>query len=164
VNVTIVGTGPSLLRLTQADFGPGPVIVLNSAILQVRKLDLPNEIHTMQKDGCLVPPILPERLIHSAVESPDCHADYPYRRVIDIEREFGLAWNTMSAPIAVRVAAQMGAKTVRMLAMDGAFRGGDSRRVMADGTIRRMPPHRYSIGGRQSEAEAAKCGVAIVWG
>jgi hypothetical protein len=48
----IVGKGPSLANLRASDFGPGPVIVLNEAILTVQVLGLPNQIYSMQKDGC----------------------------------------------------------------------------------------------------------------
>ena len=37
---TVVGKGPSLLTLTPRDFGSGPVIAINHAILEVRKLGL----------------------------------------------------------------------------------------------------------------------------
>ncbi len=164
MNVTIVGTGPSLLKLTSSHFGPGPVIVLNSAITEIRKLQLPNEMFTMQKDGCIEPPIPPERLLVSAVESPHCFTEYPLRYVFDVQRDFDLAPNTMSIVCAVRLAGQMGAMSIRMLAMDGAFRGGDSRRVMPDGRVRRMPAHRYWVGGRQSMYEAKRFGLDITWG
>ncbi len=164
MNVTIVGTGPSLLKLTRDDFPEGPVIVLNSAITEVRKLQLSNEIHSFQKDTCIEPPIPPERLINSAIESPHCFTDYPLRRVLDVTAEFGLAPNTMSIVCAVRIAHEMGAMSIRMLAMDGAFRGGDSRRVMPDGKVRRMPAHRYWVGGRQSMYEAKRFGLDITWG
>ncbi len=49
----IVGKGPSLASLTAEDFGPGPIITLNEAILVVQGLTLFNPIYAMQKDGCV---------------------------------------------------------------------------------------------------------------
>ncbi len=145
--MTIVGRGPSLLRLTPSDFVPGPVITINMAILRVRKLGLPNEIIRMHKDGCNAPhtstakvplpcvcpkpwmpaPLPRETLLLSAAESPDCFPDHPLRHVIDVEEDFGLPWWSMSAPIAVRYAHRMGARHIRLLAFDA--RNGDTRRV-----------------------------------
>jgi hypothetical protein len=48
----IVGKGPSLANLVASDFGPGPVIVINEAIRFVQALGLPNQVYSMQKDGC----------------------------------------------------------------------------------------------------------------
>jgi len=178
VRVTIVGSGPSLLKLTPTDF-EGPVIALNTSIVAVRKLGLPNLIYTMQKDGCnvphgkdaavpldcvcpspwMVPPELPEVLLLSAAESPRCFAGYPLRRVIDVEAEFGLPWFTMSAPVAVRIAAKMGATEVRMLGMDGYTRR-DGRRYDGRG-LQRLSARPYAIAGRQSLEQAKRCGVAI---
>lgn len=48
----VVGKGPSLARIRASDFGPGPVIVLNEAILNVQTLGLPNHVYSLQRDGC----------------------------------------------------------------------------------------------------------------
>ena len=47
----IVGKGPSLRYLKKTDFGPGPVITINSAIVAVESLGLENPVYSMQKDG-----------------------------------------------------------------------------------------------------------------
>ncbi len=145
--MTIVGRGPSLLRLTPDDFPRGPVITINLAILEVRKLGLSNPMYTMQKDGCIphrsqyrpaprcrcpapkrmVPPIMPETVVLSRAESSKCFRKYPNRIVIDVERQYKLPWWSMSALVAVRMAKRMGATEIRMLAFDAAH--GDSRRV-----------------------------------
>lgn len=49
----IVGKGPSLANLQAHHFGPGPVLVLNEAIRYVQTMGLPNQIYSMQKDGCM---------------------------------------------------------------------------------------------------------------
>lgn len=178
---TIVGSGPSLLRLTPDDFPDGPVIAINTAIVGVRPLGL-SVVYVMHKDGCvphnsstpvplgcicptdkMVPPVMPERLIVSAAESPLCFPDYPDRIVVDVERLTGLPWWTMSAPVAVHLAAMMGASEVRMLAMDG-WTGSDSRRVSTTGRIERLPLHPYLVAGRQSIEEAKKLGLGLTFG
>ena len=48
------GTVSAALR--REDIGPGPVIAMNHAIEQVRRLKLPNPLYSQQKDKCMVPP------------------------------------------------------------------------------------------------------------
>jgi hypothetical protein len=175
---TIVGMGPSILALRADDFGPGPVIALNHAILTVRKLGLTNPIYTMQKDGCVphsvhlrrpipvcrcpsprtVAPLEPEVLLLSFYESAHCSPRYPRRHVFDVERDFGMRWRTMSAPVAVRIAAAMGCVGVRMLGFD-AFRRADGRRAYG-GPANLVG---YSRSGAQAEAVALTAGLAISW-
>ncbi len=145
--MTIVGRGPSLLRLTPSDFEPGPVITLNLAAHAIRELYLKNDLYLMQKDGCvphtakervplgcrcpnparMVTPTMPETVILSKAESPLCFRDYPKRIVIDVRRDFGLPWYTMSAPVAILIAHRMGADRINLLGFDAKY--GDSRRV-----------------------------------
>jgi len=49
----IIGKGPSLVNLRAWHFGKGPVIVLNESIRMVQNMGLPNQIYSMQKDGCM---------------------------------------------------------------------------------------------------------------
>ena len=49
----IIGKGPSLVNLRAHHFGPGPVLVINESIRYVQTLGLPNQIYSMQKDGCM---------------------------------------------------------------------------------------------------------------
>ena len=182
---TIVGMGPSILRLTADDFGPGPIITLNHAILTVRKLDLPNPVYSMQKDGCIphgrrhqhppripiracacpsprmVPPIEPEELLLSWAESSRCFATYPRRHVFDVERDFGYEWNRMSAPVAVRIAMWMGCTALVMRGFD-AFTSGDVRRVPVNG-VGTGSPRGYALSGVQSAAIAKAAGLPITW-
>lgn len=175
---TIVGTGPSLLRLTTSDFGAGPVIALNDAVLALRRLRLPNRMYVMQKDGCIphgararVPilrcvcpgrmpqPRMPEEVILSAAESSRCWRGYPRRHVLDVE-SLGLRWATSSTPVAVKVAELMGCASVRMLAHDAHTRG-DSRRVTGSG-IRKGAPS-YARSGLQAQRLADRAGLAMEW-
>jgi hypothetical protein len=177
--VTIVGRGPSLLKLTKADFGRGPVISLNHAILRLRMLDLDDPMYVMQKDGCVVhtshssvplgcvcpngrmiAPLEDETLILSAAESPHCFPDHQLRHIVDVEA-FGLPWYTMSAPVAVRVAEVMGCSSVRMLAFD-SFTRRDGRRVDGGRTISRGS-RGYRIAAVQANAYAIASGLDIEW-
>lgn len=151
---TIVGCGLSILDLTAADFEAGPVIAINHAILQLRKLGLPNTLYSQQKDGCIlhgpqvqvpinecicpfgpemVQPEQPEELILSWAESQHCFPLYPLRHVIDVQKDFGVNWCTPSAPMAVFVAHRMGCTSLRMLGHD-AYTSGDTGRIPGTAT------------------------------
>lgn len=177
---TIVGCGPSILRLTAADFVPGPVIALNHAILIVRGLGLPNPLYSMQKDGCqlhnesaviplacvcpseeMVTPLEPEELLLSVAESSGCFPDYPRRHVVDVEA-LGLQWCMSSAPTAVKLAEFMGCTSIRMLGHD-AYATGDTGRI--PGGIE--PPERarfgYRVSGLEAQRLADEARIAIDW-
>jgi hypothetical protein len=177
--VTIVGRGPSLLRLTPDDFLRGPVITINLAIIEVRKLGLTNPMYTMQKDGCIkhsaqyvppkrchcpdparmVPPIMPETVILSVAESSQCFRKYPNRIVVDLQRDYGIPWWSMSALLAVRMAKRWGATEIRMLAFDAAH--GDSRRVEGGELV---PGDRgYAIAVDQINEWSQTVDVALQW-
>jgi hypothetical protein len=179
VTLQVVGKGPSLLRLTRADFGPGPVLTLNHAITAVRLLGLPNEIFTMQKDGCvvhdvtstvplgcvcpsprMVPPLPGETLILSAAESSRCFPDHRPRVVVDVEA-LGCRWNTMSVEVAVRLAKAMGHDSLRMLAFD-AYTSRDHRRVDGDRLVR-VGGNAYTQGDRRADRWARANGLRIQW-
>ena len=174
MNVSIVGCGPSLLTLTPEDVPAGPVIVLNHAILAVRKLGLFNPVYSMQKDGCqihgcdaeiplacvcpspeMVQPVLPETLLLSTAESSGCFPDYPLRAVIDVEELLGVPWHTSSLPVAVLFALQMGATTLTMLACDAVH--GDYRRFDGEGT------NGYAISIAAAQHLAQEAGLPVVW-
>jgi hypothetical protein len=160
MTTTIVGRGPSLLSLTRDDFPPGRVIALNASIVQVRRLNLPNPIYTMQKDGCrshlwtddeyqapgpdhacpleiqMVRPEGDETLIVSVRESLYCFNDWPRRIVIDVEAEFGLPWYT----------------------------NGSNVRVDPDDSMTDDPHSGYRNAGVMADALAREHGTVIRWG
>jgi hypothetical protein len=156
---SIVGRGPSLLGLTAQDFGTGPVLVLNHAILTIRRLNLRNPLFSLQKDGCITPPQQPETLILSRAQSPGCFRNYPKRMVIDVRR-MGLNRNCMSSTLAVALAHQLGCTSVRMLAMD-SLTNADFRTVVGDEllTIGRG----YLHAAAQATAHAKKLGMEMEW-
>ena len=155
---TVVGRGPSLLGLSAKDFGAGPVFVLNHAILEVRKLGLPNPIYSMQKDGCLVPPIAPETLILSQRQSRQCFADYQPRHVIDVTK-LGLGVACMSLTFAVALAKHMGCAGCRALAFDAL--NGDFRTVR-DGELVTIG-RGYLHAAAQATKYAARMRIPVSW-
>jgi hypothetical protein len=156
---TVVGRGPSLLALGATDFGPGPVLVLNHAILTVRQLGLPNPLYSLQKDGCLVAPQPPETLILSAAQSRRCFADYQPRHVFDVAR-FGLTRSCMSLTFAVALAHLMGCSGARLLAFD-SYTAGDFRTVQGDelATVGRG----YLHAAAQATRHAEKISLPLEW-
>ena len=180
---TIVGLGPSILDLRPTDIPPGPVITINHAILRVRKLGIANTIYTMQKDGCTphggrgapriaipirrcicpstrtIKPIKPEVLLLSAAESSLCFKDYPLRHVFDVERDFGIAWNTMSVPVAARIAHWMGCTGLHMIGHDAYTRGVYGR--VSGYTVVGGNKRGYIHAALQAKAYAESVGMAI---
>jgi hypothetical protein len=177
---TIVGKGPSILCLKARDFPPGPVITINHAILVVRQLHLAQPVYAMEKDGCIphasgtfpvpvdrcvcpstrmVRPVAPEHVLLSAAESSLCHVDYPARHLFDAEADFGLPWNTMSVPVAARIAAYMGCARILMLGHDAFYRG-DRRRIERSRIIR-SSGNGYRRAALQAVAYAKHAGVPI---
>jgi hypothetical protein len=177
----IVGRGPSLLELAAADVGPGPVLALNNAIVQVRALALPNPLYSLQKDGCyggavpleerwpcgacprapIVAPEPPETLLVSADEAPWCLEAYSPRytfRVLDL----GLPAANMSAPVAVQLARLMGVRAIVMVAHD-AYRSSDARRVEADGQVVLEPDVLAAYAQAAELAIEAADGLALTW-
>jgi len=155
---TIVGRGPSLLALTAADFGGGPVLVLNHAIEHVRRLALRHPLYSLQKDGCLAPPQAPETLILSAAQSARCFPTYAPRYVIDV-RQLGLPVQAMSSTLAVALAHHMGCRSVRMLAMDSRL--GDFRTVV--GNELRTVGTGYLWAIKQATRYAARYRIEVEW-
>lgn len=183
---TIMGLGPSILLLKAKDFPPGPIITINHAILHVRKFGLPNAIYTMQKDGCTphgggneprrvnmpirhcvcpsprtIKPIEPEILLLSMMESSHCFPKYPLRHVFDVQADFGIPWNTMSVPVAARIAHWMGCAGLHMIGHD-AYTRGVFGRVSGYG-VRAGSGHGYRRAAIQAKRYAESVGMRIVF-
>ena len=181
----IVGKGPSLLELTQADFPPDAyVIALNQAILSVRNLHLPNATFSQQKDGCvgqnrhqmppprhvcpptsdMVPPLSPETVLLSKAESPTCFYDYPNRVVIDVEALLpGRRWFTPSSPVAAAYAVKvLGCDSLVFQAHD-SYKNGDLRRVMGSELVYDHSNDTYATNSAIAAEVAAELGVLAEW-
>lgn len=158
---SVIGRGPSLLELQASDIGPGPVLTLNTALLRVRSLGLPNPIYSLQKPGCLVEPQMPETVIH-VPHSAHCWRDYPQRVVLDIWHLFGLTGRCMSATLAVAVAGLMGCARIRMLCQDG-FTRGDLRAVEDGERVVDNGGRGYRWAGQQASQYARAHHLALEW-
>ena len=158
---TIIGRGPSLLLLRREDIGPGPVIAMNHAIEQVRRLKLPNPLYSQQKDKCMVPPQAPETLILSRAQSAKCFPSYKPRYVVDVQRQFGITPRAMSTTMAVSLAYWMGCRKVRMLACD-AVTAQDFRTVVGELALEKRG-FGYLFAGKQASQRALALGMTLEW-
>lgn len=133
----IVGKGPSLENLKASDFGEGPVITMNHAVVKVEQLCLPNRIFSMQKDGCgnEVMPKAATVVVHSR-ESDHSFLGYKPRYVFDNPDDFDLTVRAPSIMSATSLAHLMGCKKIVYLCCDGVM-GIDDRTAipMEDGSI-----------------------------
>ena len=121
----IVGKGPSLQYLRKEDFGDGPIIAINEAIIPVEKLGLGNQVYVMQKDAddpkkdAISPPISATLLVHER-EVPGRHRDYSPRYIFDNPLDFDASWNTCSAVTATYIAEYLGCRNIVYIAFDAA--------------------------------------------
>ena len=133
----IVGKGPSLQLLKASDFGPGPILTLNEAVLHVEPLEIQNPIYSIQKDGasprfpnkcqclnktggkCEFDMVHPSRsvlLVHE-LESIQCMRGYSPRLTFNNER-MGIKWHDPSIFSALKMAQIMGCHRVNLLCFD----------------------------------------------
>ena len=111
----------------------------------------------------MLAPVGREALLVSAAESPFCFLDWPARYVFDVERDFGMPWYTMSAPVAVLVARLMGCTSLVMLGHD-AYAAGDTRRVAAGELVDDASNAGYRWAGQEAARLAAESAIEIRWG
>lgn len=124
----IVGRGPSIENLSLAQFGPGPVISLNQAIVKVEEMGLNNPVYSMQKDGVADGEVVPQSatlLVHSR-ESEGSFLGYSPRYVFDNPKDFDLTTTAPSVMSATAMAKMMGCDRVVYLCCD-ACTNGDKR-------------------------------------
>jgi hypothetical protein len=144
----IVGKGVSLRNLSETHFPKptGNIIAINEAIVALERLiGLPNNIFSMQKDGAspyhrnecqcallghsicphaMVRPAWPNTiLLTHELESSDCMLDHFPRYTFNNE-SYGLRWYSPSVISALKIAKQLGAKNVTMIAFD-SFTSGE---------------------------------------
>lgn len=141
----IVGKGPSLGNLQAGHFGNGPVIALNQAIVVVERLEIPNPLYSLQKDGCgeigehatcrlrdghdwMIRPQRATLLLQATTGySRDCLADYEPRVLIDPVRDLRFTnLQTMAVRMGIAIAKWMGCSSIVMLCC-GSLVNGDTR-------------------------------------
>lgn len=156
---TVVGRGPSLLKLDEEDFADGPVITINQALSTVRKLKLAQPLYSLQKAKCLVKPKAGETLILSKA-SQNCFNDFRNRYTIPAQW-FGLVPGCMSTTYAVALAHLMGCSRVRFLACDG-YTIGDHRHVV-NGRVVDIGARYGPFAGRQATSWAKTVRIPLEW-
>jgi hypothetical protein len=138
----IVGKGPSLQYLRAEDFGAGPVIALNQAIMAVEALGISNWVYSLQKDGCGIEGphevcmqrdgydwmLRPQRATLMVQDAPgysrDCLRAYEPRMAIQIMRDLKFPYlQTMAVRMGIAIAKQMGCVKIMMLCCDSLVNG-----------------------------------------
>ena len=143
---TIVGTGPSILKINESYFSPDEIIItLNDSIVQIERLDLNNIIYSMQKDfanGIIRPK--KAILLVNEHESKFAFEDYSPRYVFDAKKLFN-GKNQHSANCALKIIQLFGCSKIRLIGFDSCTTK-DTRRVGLNGTISKGQPKLYMLG------------------
>lgn len=167
----IVAHGPSILNLRYDHFNNIDVaIVLNSAIIMTRKLNLNIPVFYMAKDAgkpdrryfntCSVcdftcakdRPIHPEILLVHEHESKLCFQDYKDRIVFN-NSDFGLIYTRASLCSSIHICKLIGISKIKLFCFD-AMVNGDTHEVVNDKII----DETYALYGHmQIKAEAMQC-------
>jgi hypothetical protein len=138
----IVGTGPSIGKLTAADFADGFVIAINSAISMIESLDLAIPVYSQYKDGnypeqqctfvtcenCVKGQPAPVRatLLLHFYHAFNCFPDYEPKYYFS-NPYYGLAVNDFSQKSAIRNAELMGAANLVFYGFDSITPGDCSK-------------------------------------
>lgn len=167
----IVGKGPSLAHLTPSHFGEGPIITINEAVQVVQNFNLPNDIYSMQKDGCdgwnvgntcrnvcemHVPMVRPQDeritvILQRPGYSQDCLPDYPNKVFITPTEDLdGVEFpSEMSVVICVEIGRQIFRCAQVILLCFDSFQGNFSTYGDADHTHEELNKNYYSYAIRR---------------
>jgi SAM-dependent methyltransferase len=117
----IVGKGPTLDNITEADFEDDcPILVLNEAVHKIETLEVAN-IYLLQQDtGINCRPTRSRMLLHFYIK----HL-YPEmtERYIFTDTDFGRARHSLTVLVAIAAAKYMGCSEIRLWAFDAAVSG-----------------------------------------
>ena len=141
----IVGRGPSLAYLQARHFGPGPVIVLNDAIVHVQELGLVNIIYSFQKDAydwAVQRPVDHIALILQDQYGSELFPEHPTRLMVDPVVDMGFASEEMSIRMAIRMTIWMGCSGIRFVCCD-SLNTGDLRSYGSDGSVSNRADYMY---------------------
>ncbi|MEN6464606.1 MAG: methyltransferase domain-containing protein, partial [Syntrophaceae bacterium] len=139
----IVGRGPSLLNAAKEIFGTGPVIVLNEAIINIARLDLPNDVYTLWRNGDVLPDlpkygaamILCDNPVAPDPPSSTQFNDYRLRYTFECQRDLGcVPSDTFSMKAALEIAFLFGCDHVNFIAFDTCTIG-DVRTILDKGFV-----------------------------
>lgn len=139
----VIGKGPSLGFLRSEHFHTnGPVIALNQAIAVVERLDIPNPIYSLQKDGCgyvgphshclqrdgvdwMIRPKKATLILQDTEEySRNCLHGYEPRVLVCPVRDLGFEHlSTMAVRMGIAIAKQMGCGHIKMVSCGSLVNG-----------------------------------------
>jgi hypothetical protein len=137
----VVGKGPSLGNLRAEHIGEGIVIALNQAVAVVERLDIPNVIYSLQKDGCGLKGvhdeclkrdgmdwmIRPERatlIVQAPGYSGNCLPDYEPRLIVRPKADLGFIYaETMAVRMGIAIAKLMRCRRIVMTCCDSLVNG-----------------------------------------
>lgn len=178
----IIGKGASLQYLKKEDIGEGPVITINQAIVAVEKLDLPNVVYSMQKNGgnkrvysadnlcpdckhsgscgdvcgSMVRPKSAPLLLHEH-ESKYCFPDYAKRHIFDWQN-LGLPGNRCSMVLAVTIAKNvMGCSRFCFVSFDAHANGDNNSYIPGTGIIKKGSEYNIQIDEIKPFIEGLDC-------
>lgn len=123
--VIILGKGQSLEFIKKEDFDDVPIIALNSSIIQLEKLNLSNDIYSMQRNYGVTVPKRAKLLLHDPLSKDFCK-DTKLERYFFNEKLLGLPEQTPTALCAIKAAKFMGFTKIIMKCFD-ACTNGDMR-------------------------------------
>jgi len=130
---SIVGKGPSLMYIKAEHIKPGPVIALNEAIVYIQKMDLPNDIYSMQKDLGTIEPLESIWLILQSPYSDKHFPNHPKRLIIETS-EIGMLVTEMSIRMVIKLAKIMGCSKINLISCD-SLTNGDLRTIGENGGV-----------------------------
>jgi hypothetical protein len=135
----IVGTGPSILKLTETSFEIDcPIIAINRAGIVIEKLNITNPIYSMQKDGNAFPYADGTTYTHCPIKaaliievhtSKELFQEYSPRYIFNAEtlRPNPYGWQDFSANCALKIAEIFGCPGMKFMGMDAYW--GDNRNM-----------------------------------
>lgn len=157
---TVVGSGPSLKRLTAQHIPyAGPVIAVNYAIQVVETLGLPNQVYSIQKDHHYVLPLSATLLTHAPESGwwDGIANQYLFDNVADFDNR----WEAPSVEVCVDLARLMGCVKVVYLCCDGA--DGITSKYEGGRTVFPANGYNYLLHPRMVQARAEAIGMEVAW-
>ncbi|MCK9463221.1 MAG: hypothetical protein M0R80_26670 [Proteobacteria bacterium] len=166
----IVGKGPSLDYLTEADFPSPyiPIIAINQAIHKVESLNIQNPIFCMQQDSSIKSTCLPKRgtMLISA------HSSRYYKDLLPPERlfifspyTFYLNINSLTVKCAISFARECGSKEIVLLCFDASMPNGSLEYAKCIGHSSKTGgnPNRFLTHRRDILRITRGCNIEFRW-
>jgi hypothetical protein len=140
--VFVVGKGPSLEFVSSDIFLPvSPVICLNDAIVAIERLNIPNQLFSLQKDGYVMDMVEPASNTVLILQSTPGYSgewfpNHPKRILVDPLTDLGFEHEeATSAEMAIRFACMLGCSHIHLISCD----------VLANGDTRTFSPRNKEV-------------------